>query len=143
MCTTSPPTPPFSTKLEWGIILYIIAVYCNIIALMCFIRKGGVGGAGGACVKLCKKLFLYPSTVFNARLVFEMLIDFHVCLTIVTKEFIPKLDNFDCGFLKGVRIGNDQLSDVVASADAACCYDVAHYCSSCGSALFLHHEVKA
>lgn len=90
-----------------------------------------------------KKIILYPSTAFNARLVFEMLLDLNVCLTIVTKKFIPEFDDFDRGFLKGVRVGNDQLSNVIASADAACCDDVAHYCSSCGSALFLHHGAKA
>ena len=90
-----------------------------------------------------KKIILHPSTAFNARLVFEMLLDLNVCLTIVTKEFIPEFDDFDRGFFKGVRVGNDKLSDVIASADAACCDDVAHYCSSCGSALFLHHGVKA
>ena len=90
-----------------------------------------------------KKIILHPSTAFNARLVFEMLLDLNVCLTIVTKEFIPEFDDFDRGFFKGVRVGNDKLSDVIASADAACCDDVTHYCSSCVFNLFLHHEVKA
>ena len=90
-----------------------------------------------------KKTILYPSTAFNARLVFEMLLDLNVCLTIVTKKFIPEFDDFDRGFFQGIRVGNDKLSDVIAAADAACCDDVAHYCSSCGFNLFLHHGVKA
>lgn len=90
-----------------------------------------------------KKIIPHTSTAFDAMLVFEMLLDLNVCLTIVTKKLLPKFDDFDCGFLQGVRVGYDQLADIFRSTKAACDDDVAHSCTSCCFGLFLHHGEKA